>query len=444
MSDNFLDVREYDAKDADSICRIVSDLRNNDEATEISSKVSEIIEDVRRRGDKDLLRLTRKFDTKDILQVGDLEVTENETRKAFSKIDLASLNALKKATQQIRSFSKFQMSRFREIKFKSPLGFLITERYSPFNRIGGYVPGGLAAYPSTVLMICVTAKMAGVKEIVLASPPRIDGSLPDSVLVAASLGGATEIYKLGGAQAIAAMAVGTSLVRAVDLIVGPGNEYVTEAKKQVSSSENVLIDSLAGPTELLIVADEKANPEFIVEDLISQAEHGNRTICGLASTSQETIESVRQILSLMVGRPRGEYVARSIIFTIHVPSEDLLIAFSQKLAPEHLEVMVNKPERLAERLSNAGLLLLGDYSPCAASDYIVGTNHILPTGGFGKFYPGLGVERFLKRNTIIMGNKDSLYACSKFVTTLAMLEGFPNHASAPLIRFRKNKRRLNP
>ena len=175
--------------------------------------------------------------------------------------------------------------------------------------------------------------------------------------------------------------------------------------------------------------------------LISQAEHGNRTICGLASNSRETINSVRQILSNEVKRPRQEHISRSILFCVYARSKDLLIEFSQKLAPEHLEVMMKNPKRSAEKLSNAGLILLGDYAPCASSDYIVGTNHILPTGGTARFYPGLGVERFLKRCTTVAGSKNSLYAGSKFVSRLANLEGFPNHASAPLSRFSKSGRK---
>jgi len=432
-----LNVREYEIEDTESIGSVVSNLRSSKDSSEISSRVSEIIDLIRRKGDEELLRLTKKFDSSSISRAGDLVVTEEVTRKAFSRIDSTSLSALKKAAQQIRAFSRNQMSRFRDIRFRSPLGFLITERYSPFSRIGGYVPGGLGAYPSTVLMICLPAKEAGVREIVLATPPARDGSVPDSVLVAASLCGATEIFKLGGAQAIAAMAVGTSLVKKVDLIVGPGNEYVTEAKKQLSSSGNVLIDGLAGPTELLIVADESAKPEYIAEDIISQAEHGNRTICGLASTSREIVESVRQLLSNVAGRPREEHISRSVLFTVCVSSRDLLIEFSQKLAPEHLEVMVENPKRFSERLPNVGLILLGDYVPCASSDYIVGTNHILPTGGSATFHPGLGVERFLKRSTTVTGNRNSLYAGSKYVSKLANLEGFPNHVSAPLSRFSK-------
>ena len=227
-----MNVREYKVENIEGVSRVVSDLRSSKDSSEISSRVSEIISLVREKGDEELLRLTRKFDSANVSRTKDLVVTREEIQRAFSRIDPPSLSALKMAAQQIGIFSKNQMSRFRETKFRSPLGFLITEKYSPFNRIGGYVPGGLAAYPSTVLMICVPAKEAGVKEIVLATPPKSDGNLPDSVLVAASLGGATEIFKLGGAQAIAAMAVGTSQVRKVHLIVGPGNEYVAEAKKQ--------------------------------------------------------------------------------------------------------------------------------------------------------------------------------------------------------------------
>ncbi|MFI5422295.1 MAG: histidinol dehydrogenase, partial [Nitrososphaerales archaeon] len=227
----------------------------------------------------------------------------------------------------------------------------------------------------------------------------------------------------------------------VQLIAGPGNDYVTSAKKQLSASGEVLIDSLAGHTELLIVADDSANPKFIAEDLLSQAEHGNRTLCGVVSNSIPLIEFVKRVLMESLPRPRQEHILRSILFTVLTESLEQMVEFSESLAPEHLELMVAKPDRLIRRLRSAGLLLLGGYTPCSSTDYIVGTNHILPTGGTAVSFPGLGVERFLKRVTVVRGTKESLLKSSRYISALTKLEGFPNHAMAVEARFNKEGKR---
>lgn len=396
---------------------------------------------VRSGGDGELLSLTRRYDSQNISKVEDLVVTKEEIKRAYSRLDSRTLNALKTAARQIRAFSEMQLSRFQEKSFRSPLGFSIKESYRPLRRIGGYVPGGLAAYPSTVLMLGIPARVAGVKEIVISSPPQKDGTLPDSVLVAADLAGVSEVLKLGGAQAVAALALGTPLVRKVELIVGPGNEYVTEAKLQLASG--VMIDFAAGPTELLVLADESANPVFVAEDIISQAEHGNRTICGVATTSDKIARSVIELIKTgSEARPRSEHISRCNLFSVVVKDKDLLIEFAKKFAPEHLEVMVKNPKQFADILANAaGLVLLGSYTPCSSSDYIVGTNHVLPTGGKASFYPGLGVERFLRRSTTVMGSKAAMKTSARYISTLAKIEGLPNHASAALARINTGVKR---
>ena len=438
-----MDIRQFSVRDTSEASKVVSILREDVGSSRISQTVSDIIADVAAKGDQAVIDLTRKFDSESIARPEDIIVSEDDIETAYSRMNASSIKALKVSARQIREFSRSQISRFKEISFRSPLGFTISESYAPFESVGGYVPGGLAAYPSTVLMICIPAKEAGVHEIVITSPPRKDGTLPDSVLAAAKIGGASKIYKIGGAQAIAAMALGSDLIHKVDIVVGPGNEYVTEAKRQLSMAGKVLIDGLAGPTELLVIADESAKSEYIAEDLISQAEHGNRTLCGVATTSEEILRSVLEAVSSKVSdRPRMEFISKSVFFGVLASNEALLIEFSRLFSPEHLEVMTIDSKKFARKISsNAGLVLLGDYAPCSSSDYIVGTNHILPTGGEAAFHSGLSVSRFLKRSTMVSGNSDTLRKGSRFISTLAMMEGFPNHAAAPLSRFVRRKAR---
>ncbi|MDA4112321.1 MAG: histidinol dehydrogenase [Thaumarchaeota archaeon] len=434
-------ITDYVLTDSASLEKIVRQIRNNPENNELPLQVAKIIRDVRENGDEALVSLTNKYDGTNFTETKELIVTPEEIRAAYSRLSSSELRAIKQEMRQILALSKNQMKRFQETEFKSPLRFTVTESYSPFSRIGGYVPGGLGSYPSTVLMICVPAREAGVKEIVLATPPKKDGRVSDSVLVAADLGGASQVIKAGGAQAIAAIGLGTDSINKVSLIVGPGNDYVTEAKKQLAASGETLIDSLAGPTELLIVADENSNPYFIAQDLISQAEHGNRTLCGLVSYSQSLIRSVRDIVASFSIRPRQEQINRSSLFTVLTTNIQQAVEFSQIFAPEHLELMVKRPESYESELTNTGLLLIGDYAPCSSTDYMVGTNHILPTGGTAVNFSGLGVERFMKRVTMVKGNRISLQAASRFISTLANMEGFPNHAAAVEARFENRGKR---
>lgn len=408
---------------------------------EIENEVSKILSKIKRDRDKALIQFERKFDFQKISTAESLRVKESEFREAYSKLDSNQVHAIKVAYEQISWFAKTQMRRFARKKLVTPLGFEIEETYLPLERVGGYVPGGNASYPSTVLMICAPSRVAGVKEIVLATPPRrYDGRVSASVLVAADLCGVSDVLKIGGAQAIAALAYGTQWIKKVDLIAGPGNAYVTEAKRQVCASREVLIDGLAGPTELLIVADAHSNAKFIAKDMISQAEHGNITLCGVVSNSKELLTTVEeQVLSISTESIRKserlEQIRSSRLFFVKTSSMKLAIKFARAFAPEHLEMMTSMGKEEEEDLNTAGLVLSGNFTPPSSSDYIIGTNHILPTGGTARVSAGLGVENFLKRVTIATGHKKCLARSLNYISTLANLEGLPNHYSAASCRF---------
>lgn len=427
-------VREFTVSSSNELEAVVSSIREKETFdADLSSRVEEIVARVKRNGDDAVIELTNEFDSLKIKNASDLRVTNVEIKKAYSRLTKEQIAALKTAAKQISGLVSKQRKRFVPRSYRTPLGFVVEERYVPFARIGGYVPGGMAAYPSTVLMICITAIEAGVKEIVLATPPRKDGSVDEAVLVAADICGVKEILKAGGAQAVAALALGTGSIRKVSLVAGPGNRYVTEAKRQVSATGNVLIDSLAGPTELLIVADKSAESTLIAEDLISQAEHGNRTLCGLVTDSPKLCGDVKSVLEGMTDRPRFSQILESQIFTVLVTDEKMLVEFANVFAPEHLEVMT-KSRKLAKQITNSGLIMQGDNVPCAATDYIVGTNHILPTGGTAQVSSGLGVSNFLKRVLVVSGSKTAIRKGAKYVSALSGMEGLPNHGYAVLVR----------
>lgn len=430
---------EYVVNNVSEVDQAVSKIRSESRYevdSVLSSQVSEILSEIRRSGDAGVVRLTRKFDSPLIKNSKDLLVTPSEIKTAYSKVNREQVRALRVASRQISFLARQQMSRFNARKSVTPLGFGVKETYVPLKRIGGYVPGGLASYPSTVLMIGATANQAGVKEIVIATPPRKDGSIDESVLVASDIVGIKEIIKAGGAQAIAALAFGTRTIKKVDLIAGPGNQYVTEAKRQVSATRQVLIDSLAGPTELLIIADRTADPKLVSEDLISQAEHGNRTLCGVVSDSPQLARNVSKNLRNLSGKTRLDQILQASLFTVLVKGRDMMVEFAQRFAPEHLEVMAEKPQTMVDKLTNSGLVLVGDFAPCSATDYIVGTNHILPTGGTAKLASGLSVENFLKRVSVVSASRQSLRKSSKYISTLSKMENLPNHGRAALARFR--------
>lgn len=402
----------------------------------MSKVVSDILLRVQKDGSKALLELVNRFDGSEFGNESELIVKTSEIEEAYSMLNQEDIRALRESYLQVKWLARKQMRRFVERKILSPLGFEIEERYAPLSRVGGYIPGGLASYPSTVAMICAPARAAGVKEIVIATPAQ-GGQINPSVLVAADICGADVIIRAGGAQAIGALAFGTKLTKGVDLICGPGNEYVTEAKRQIQSRGIADIDSLAGPTELLVIADSLADSKFVFEDIVSQAEHGNRTLCGVVTDSDKIINDLLLFFKGISNRPRYTSISQSLIFIVKATSMKSAFEFAEAFAPEHLELMTkNKSQR---RVSRAGLVLLGRFTPCSAADYIVGTNHILPTAGNASKKAGLSVETFLKRVTTIRGTKKSLERSSNYISSLSKLEGLPNHGLAATARLgRKN------
>lgn len=405
----------------------------SEESSSLSKAVSDIISLVKSGGDASLLSLSEKYDRVSFSEPRELFASEAEVNDAKANLTSLQISALKKEYQQVAFLARKQRSlRFGRKKLMTPFGYVVTESYAPLDRVGGYVPGGLASYPSTVIMICATAREAGVKDIVLSTPPRKDGRVNSAVLAAASICGVKQVIKLGGAQAIAALAYGTESIKKVELIAGPGNQYVTEAKRQVSS--DVSIDSLAGPTELLVVADRDSDPRIVFEDIISQAEHGNRTLCGVVSDSAEFLASFEEIFSQgLEGRKRQDQIEHAFFFTMKTSGLKESLEFASEFAPEHVEVQVKNPKD-AETI-RAGLVLVGKYAPCSGSDYVVGTNHILPTGGLASRSSGVSVETFLRRVTRVDASEVALKKSLKTLSVLADMEGLPNHYEAAKSRF---------
>ncbi|MFN4133046.1 MAG: histidinol dehydrogenase, partial [Candidatus Hadarchaeales archaeon] len=344
------------------------------------------------------------------------------------------IKALKKVARAIEKFHKKQLR--REWLVQVAPGVKAGELVRPLKSVGLYVPGGRASYPSTLLMAAIPAKLAGVKKIIVCTPPRSDGKLLPAVLAAAEITGVKEIYKVGGAQAIAAMAYGTETVPKVEKIVGPGNVYVAAAKQVVAP--DVEIDSIAGPSEVMILADDSANPKFIAADLVAQAEHDPEAAAVLVTSSEKLAREVREEARKMVrATPRWQIVLKS--FTrysriIIVKDIEEGIWFANEYAPEHLELMVEDPREVLGKINNAGAIFLGDYSPVAAGDFAAGPNHILPTGGGARRVSGLSVLDFLKFPTVQEISKDGLRRLAKTIRVMAEAEDLPAHAKSVEVR----------
>ncbi len=402
----------------------------------LEKKVREIIEDVRKKGDRALLRYTKRFDGVS-LSSKKLRIGKREIEKAKGSVDRDFIRALKKAYRNIRRYHERQLP--QSFKIAPRKGVSLEERFEPLERVGIYVPGGKASYFSTVLMAGIPAKIAGVREIIMLVPPQKDGKLSPYILVAAALVGINEIYKAGGTQAIAALAYGTETIPRVDKIVGPGNIYVTLAKRLVYGE--VDIDMLAGPSEVLILADERANPSFIASDLIAQAEHDRLSWPLLITTSLKLAQKVeREIKKQVKSLARREIINASLenngalIVTRNLKEA---IDLANEIAPEHLEIMTRNPGRVAKKIRNAGAIFLGSYSSEAVGDYIAGPSHILPTSGTARFYSPLGVRDFLKSSHIISYSKEALKREAKEIMELAKREGLEGHAKAIEVRRRK-------
>jgi histidinol dehydrogenase len=407
--------------------------RKADDLDEVTASVTEIIQQVRRNGDRALIEFSRRFDGADLTPEGFL-VPRREIRRADKNLDDNLKQALSEAYQRICDYHRFGLPKSWSITGAD--GEILGQQISAVESAAVYAPGGQAAYPSSVLMGVAAARTAGVERVVLLSPPAKDGSVSPAVLFAAPLGVVEEIYRLGGAHAVAAAAYGTSTVRKVDVIAGPGNIYVTAAKKLVYGIVN--IDMLAGPSEILVIADETANPAWVAADMLSQAEHDQRAGCLLITTSRRLAEGVLKEIELQLTRlPRAEIAREALrnfgaILTARSLEEAAELA--NRFAPEHLELAVNEPWELIGSIRHAGAIFLGSFTPEAVGDYWAGPNHVLPTGGSARAFSPLDVEVFLKRSSLICFNRRALGKAVRPVTVIARAEGFEGHARSMEIR----------
>ena len=390
--------------------------------------VETIIKNVQKNGDSSVKKYEKKFTG---ATISNLRVSKSEIKNAYSKVSKNEITALKLSKNKVEKTESVIKNIFKDKKINQD-GVQILKKFIPIQSTGCYIPGGLARYPSSVIMSVIPAKVAGVKRIVVVSPPNSNGKIDPLTIVAADICGATEIYKTGGVQAIAALSFGTKSILKVDKIVGPGGAFVTLAKSSVS--DNTGIDMLAGPTELGIIADNSANPEYIALDLISQAEHSSDTFCYLITNSEKTAKLVNQIiLKLLPTIQRQDLVKSSLSkngFIAVCKNNSDMMNLINYLAPEHLQIMTKNAKSMSSKITSSGLVLLGNYSPSSASDYLLGSNHILPTNGFGKIRGSLSVIDFIKINTEVIASKTSLSKISKHLDTLTSAEGLPKHYQA--------------
>ena len=401
---------------------------------EYEATVKDIIEQVRARGDEALLEYTSRFDGCN-LTPDTLEVTPEEIQKAYTALTPEFIEVLKKSTANIRTYHEKQL---RNSWFDAKEdGTILGQKITPLNRVGVYVPGGTAAYPSSVLMNIVPARVAGVKEIIMMTPPGKDGSMNPATLVAADIAGVSRIFKAGGAQAIAALAFGTATIPKVDKITGPGNIFVALAKRSVYGY--VSIDSIAGPSEILVLADETANPRYVAADLLSQAEHDKLASAILITTSKELAEAVsKEVDGFLQELSRKEIMEESLKnygYILLAPDMDTAIETVNDIASEHLEILTAKPFDIMPKIQNAGAIFLGEYSSEPLGDYFAGPNHVLPTNGTAKFFSPLNVDDFIKKSSIISYSKEALEAVHKDIELFANQEGLTAHANSIKVRF---------
>src|SRR4051795_12699488 len=401
-------------------------------SADVENAVRAIIADVAARGDRALIELTRTFDRLDLDQAG-LRVTADEIAGAHASCDRRALDALAFARDRIEAYHRRQLP--KDDRWTDPLGVELGHRWTAIEAVGLYVPGGTAAYPSSVLMNAVPAKVAGVPRVVMVVPAP-DGKLSPLVLAAAKLAGIDEVYRIGGAQAVAALAYGTATIKPVAKIVGPGNAYVAAAKRVVFGT--VGIDMIAGPSEVLILADKSGNPDWIAADLLAQAEHDAAAQSILVTDSVALADAVEQaVTAQLTTLPRGAVAGaswRDFGAIILVRALDDAIPLVDALAPEHLEIETADPERLAAKIRNAGAIFLGAHTPEAIGDYVAGSNHVLPTARSARFSSGLGVLDFMKRTSILKCGPEQLAALGPSAITLARAEGLDAHSRSVGLR----------
>ena len=425
-------LRSSDARELQARVMERSQLQNE----EVSARVKEIVSRIRAEGDAALFDYTARFDHADI-NAGNVLVTREEIDAAYANVDAAWLDAMREAARRITAFHEKQKQK-TWVDFQPEIA--LGQKVTPLKRVGVYVPGGTAAYPSSVLMNVLPAKVAGVREIIMVTPPGRDGSVSyPKTLVAADIAGVDKIYKIGGAQAVAALAFGTESIPRVDKITGPGNIYVANAKREVFG--HVGIDMVAGPSEVLVVADDSANPVYVAADLLSQAEHDPLAAAILVTDSEALAEKVDAELERQTALlPRQEIVRRSLAAygTIVVtPSMADCVDIANQIAPEHMELCVREPYAVMANIENAGAIFLGHWSPEPLGDYLAGPNHVLPTSGTARFFSPLSVDDFVKKSSIICCTREELERVADQVILLAQGEGLDAHANAVAIRFGK-------
>lgn len=415
---------------------ILEDLlkRDPNNYTAYESTVQEIVEDVRKNRDQALFAYTKKFDGAD-LDSSNIRVTEAEIQEAMSQVDPELLTVMKRAMKNIREYHEKQK---QYSWFDSrPDGTLLGQKVTPLSSVGVYVPGGKAAYPSSVLMNIIPAEVAGVPRIVMVTHPDKNGKVNPVTLIAAHLAGATEVYKAGGAQAVAALAFGTESIPRVNKIVGPGNIFVALAKKAVYG--HVSIDSIAGPSEILVLADETANPRYVAADLLSQAEHDELASAILVTTSMELAEEVsRQIEVFLQTLSRRDILEKSLEnygYILVADSMEDAISTANEIASEHLEIVTRNPFEVMTKIQNAGAIFMGEYSSEPLGDYFAGPNHVLPTNGTAKFFSPLGVDDYIKKSSIIYYSREALEPIHKDIETFAEAEHLTAHANSIRVRF---------
>lgn len=405
--------------------------REKEDDLEVVAKVSNILSKVKKFGDKALLSFTKEFDGVDLKS---LEVKSEELDNAFKLVEKEFINALEEAALNIKEYHENQKNRGYILNKED--GVYMGQRVIPLEKVGIYVPGGTAAYPSSVLMNVIPAKVAGVKEIIMVTPPSKDGGINPYIAVAAKISGIDKIYKVGGAQAVGALAYGTETIPKVDKIVGPGNMFVAIAKRLVFGK--VDIDMIAGPSEILVIGDKTANPKYIAADLMSQAEHDKLASSILVTTSMELYKNVEKELEKQVEElERKDIIKESLKnFGIAIVCNNLkeCIEISNILAPEHLEIMTENPMELLGEVKNAGSVFLGHYSPEPVGDYFGGTNHVLPTNGTARFFSPLSVDSFIKKSSYLYYSEEALKKHGEKIILLAQKEGLTAHANSVKVR----------
>jgi len=403
--------------------------RSEESGREVEQTVLDIIADVRQRGDAALLELTRRFDRLEAAAMAELEVSPDEIKAAFAQVSAEDIAALELACQRVARFHEKQKQQ-TWISTEEP-DIMLGQKVTPLSRVGIYVPGGKASYPSSVIMNAVPARVAGVGEIIMVAPTP-GGEINPHVLVAASLSGVDRIFRIGGAQAVAALAYGTATVPKVDKITGPGNIYVATAKKLVFGQ--VGIDMIAGPSEILVISDGSGTPAHIAADLLSQAEHDELASSILITTDRSFAEQVAAEVERQLAELSRETIARASWdkygAIIVAETLDEVIAFSNRIAPEHLELAVSDPFAILPQITNAGAIFMGHWTPEAAGDYLAGPNHTLPTGGTARFFSPLSVDDFVKKSSIVYFSEAGLQRLGSDIVRIADLEGLEAHAKS--------------